>query len=81
MQREKPVIFILWGRHAQAKKKLITNTNHYIIESVHPSPYASARRCFLEVSRTLKVNEILSNMDVNRIDRQFLEYINAKKGS
>ena len=27
-EREKPVIFILWGRHAQAKKKLITNTNH-----------------------------------------------------
>ncbi|OOR24571.1 uracil-DNA glycosylase [Bacillus cereus] len=68
-EREKPVIFILWGRHAQAKKKLITNTNHYIIESVHPSPL-SARRGFFGSKPYSKVNEILSNMDEKEIDWQ-----------
>ena len=60
-EREKPVIFILWGRHAQAKKKLITNSNHHIIESVHPSPL-SARRGFFGSKPYSKVNTILANM-------------------
>ncbi|EEL85135.1 TPA: uracil-DNA glycosylase [Bacillus nitratireducens] len=65
--REKPVIFILWGRHAQAKKKLITNTNHHIIESVHPSPL-SARRGFFGSKPYSKVNTILANMGEREID-------------
>ncbi|NUC15848.1 uracil-DNA glycosylase [Bacillus mycoides] len=65
--RKKPVIFILWGRHAQAKKKLITNTNHYIIESVHPSPL-SARRGFFGSKPYSKVNTILVNMGEREID-------------
>lgn len=65
--REKPVIFILWGRHAQAKKKLITNTNHHIIESVHPSPL-SARRGFFGSKPYSKINTILANMGGREID-------------
>ena len=65
--REKPVIFRLWGRHAQAKKKLITNTNHHIIESVHPSPL-SARRGFFGSKPYSKVNTILANMGGREID-------------
>ncbi|MDA1678542.1 MULTISPECIES: uracil-DNA glycosylase [unclassified Bacillus cereus group] len=66
-ERENPVIFILWGRHAQAKKKLITNTKHHIIESVHPSPL-SARRGFFGSKPYSKVNTILANMDEREID-------------
>ena len=40
-QREKPMVFILWGSYARSKKQLITNKNHYIIESVHPSPLST----------------------------------------
>ena len=44
-----PVVFILWGRHAQAKRPLIeqarNGARHCILESVHPSPL-SARRGF-----------------------------------
>ncbi|MFJ8528847.1 uracil-DNA glycosylase [Bacillus sp. NPDC094106] len=68
-EREKPVIFILWGRHAQAKKKLITNSNHHIIESVHPSPL-SARRGFFGSKPFSKVNEFLSSMSEKEIDWQ-----------
>ncbi|MDR1906171.1 MAG: uracil-DNA glycosylase [Clostridiales bacterium] len=39
--REKPVVFILWGRNARDKKSLITNRRHLIIESAHPSPLSA----------------------------------------
>ncbi|MGI2748583.1 uracil-DNA glycosylase [Bacillus cytotoxicus] len=68
-EREKPVIFILWGRHAQAKKKRITNPNHYIIESVHPSPL-SASRGFFGSKPFSKVNHFLSNIGEKEIDWQ-----------
>lgn len=45
-QRAKPIVFILWGSYARSKKKLITNPNHYIIESVHPSPLSASRGFF-----------------------------------
>jgi uracil-DNA glycosylase len=35
------VVFILWGKYAQAKKKLIDADKHYIIESPHPSPFSA----------------------------------------
>ncbi len=36
-----PVVFILWGSYAKAKKSLITNPIHCIIESAHPSPFSA----------------------------------------
>lgn len=44
--REKPIIFVLWGRPAQSKKKLIDTTKHVILESVHPSPLSASRGFF-----------------------------------
>jgi len=40
-QRPDPIIFILWGKNAKAKKDLITDQKHMIIESSHPSPYSA----------------------------------------
>ena len=37
-KREKPIVFILWGGNARAKKSLINTNRHHIIESAHPSP-------------------------------------------
>ncbi len=45
-KREKPIVFILWGSYARSKKALITNKNHYIIESAHPSPLSAHRGFF-----------------------------------
>lgn len=39
--KETPVVFILWGSHAKAKKKLITNKKHLVLQSAHPSPMAA----------------------------------------
>ena len=44
--REKPVVFVLWGSFARSKKELITNKQHHIIESPHPSPLSAARGFF-----------------------------------
>lgn len=45
-EREKPVIFILWGKNAQDKEILINNSKHYIIKSAHPSPFSASRGFF-----------------------------------
>lgn len=45
-EREKPMVFILWGNYARSKKELIKNKNHLIIENVHPSPLSASRGFF-----------------------------------
>ena len=40
-EREKPMVFILWGNPAKAKESLITNPAHCIIKSAHPSPLSA----------------------------------------
>lgn len=67
--REKPLVFILWGRNAQSKEKFITNPNHLIIKSVHPSPL-SANRGFFGSKPFSKTNEFLRNNGMDPIDWQ-----------
>jgi len=40
-EHEEPIVFILWGRAAQDKAKLITNEKHFLLKSVHPSPLSA----------------------------------------
>lgn len=67
--REKPMVFILWGRNAQSKEKLITNANHLIIKSVHPSPL-SASRGFFGSKPFSKTNNFLISNGLEPIDWQ-----------
>ena len=60
-KREKPVVFILWGAYARAKKEYITNPKHYIIESAHPSPF-SARNGFFGSKPFSKCNNCLKEL-------------------
>ena len=66
-QKEEPVVFILWGAYARNKKALITNPNHYIIESAHPSPF-SARNGFFGSKPFSKTNEFLKSKGLKEID-------------
>lgn len=66
-KREKPIVFILWGAFARSKKALITNTNHYIIESAHPSPF-SARNGFFGSKPFSKTNEFLNKHNIKEIN-------------
>ena len=66
-KREKPIVFILWGAYARNKKCLITNQNHYIIESAHPSPF-SARNGFFGSKPFSKANSFLKENGIEEID-------------
>ena len=64
-----PIVFMLWGNNAISKKKLITNPDHYIIESVHPSPL-SAHRGFFGSKPFSKANNFLISKGEKPIDWQ-----------
>ena len=66
-ERKIPVIFVLWGSYAKSKKIYITNPNHYIIESVHPSPL-SASRGFFGSKPFSKINQILKQNGLQEIN-------------
>lgn len=72
-QREKPVAFILWGSPARRKKAMITNPQHFIVESPHPSPL-SAYRGFFGSRPFSKVNKFLESVGEEPINWQ-LPYI------
>ncbi|MFN2744675.1 MULTISPECIES: uracil-DNA glycosylase [Bacillus] len=66
-KREKPVVFILWGRHAQAKKERIDTSKHFIIQSPHPSPF-SARNGFFGSRPFSRANQCLQKINEEPID-------------
>ena len=66
-QKEEPVVFILWGNFAKEKAKLITNPNHYIITSPHPSPF-SARYGFFGSKPFSKANNFLKEHNIKEVD-------------
>ena len=66
-ERKTPTVFILWGAYAREKKSLITNPNHLIIESAHPSPF-SARNGFFGSKPFSKTNEFLKKNNIKEID-------------
>ena len=64
-EREKPLVFILWGNNARAKKQFITNPKHLVIESGHPSPLSC--KLFFGSKPFSKTNEFLIKNGVNPI--------------
>lgn len=66
-QREKPIVFLLWGGNAKQKMRLITNPNHLILQAAHPSPL-SAFNGFFGCRHFSKANEFLSSKGIEPID-------------
>ena len=66
-QASHPIVFILWGRPAQEKEKLITNPKHVVLKSVHPSPL-SAYRGFFGSKPFSKANAFLEATGQTPID-------------
>ncbi len=65
--REKPIVFILWGANARRKKELITNPQHKILETAHPSPL-SAYNGFFGCRHFSQTNEFLMSIGESEID-------------
>ena len=68
-KKDEPVVFMLWGNFAKSKKELLTNKNHLVLESPHPSPF-SARHGFFGNNHFKLTNEYLSKNGVEPIDWQ-----------
>lgn len=68
-KQESPIVFILWGKPAQMKKKLLNNPNHLIIEAPHPSPLSSYRG-FFGSKPFSKTNNFLIENGLEPIDWQ-----------
>ncbi len=64
--KETPVVFLLWGAHAQKKAEFITNPLHKKLMCAHPSPL-SASRGFLGCKHFSKTNEILKQNNLKEI--------------
>lgn len=68
-RREEPVVFMLWGRFAQQKRKLISSDRHLVIQSAHPSPF-SAHRGFFGSKPFSRANQFLRSRGLEPIDWQ-----------
>ena len=66
-QSDHPIVFVLWGKPAQSKEKLITNPNHLILKAPHPSPLSSYRG-FFGSKPFSQINEFLKKTGQQPID-------------
>lgn len=67
--RNQPVVYLLWGKYAKSKEYLITNPNHKVLKTTHPSPF-SANYGFLGCGHFKICNEYLTNCRLTPIDWQ-----------
>ena len=65
--KNQPIVFLLWGKQAEKKKELITNPNHLVLITSHPSPF-SARRGFLGCGHFKLANEYLAKNNIDEIN-------------
>lgn len=61
------VVFLLWGKYAQAKEQLIDGTKHHILKAAHPSPF-SAYSGFFGCNHFSKANAFLAAQGKKEID-------------
>ncbi|MGQ8873970.1 uracil-DNA glycosylase [Paenibacillus sp. TSA_86.1] len=66
-ERPEPMVYMLWGSHAQKKGAFINRDKHLVLESTHPSPLA-AHRGFLGSRPFSKANEFLVSQGIKPID-------------
>ena len=61
------VVFLLWGKYAQAKEALIDSEKHLILKASHPSPF-SAHKGFLGCKHFSQTNEYLKNHSLKVVE-------------
>ncbi|KAH0943428.1 hypothetical protein HID58_003065, partial [Brassica napus] len=68
-QQKEGVVFLLWGRYAQEKSKLIDGNKHHILTAAHPSGL-SAHRGFFNCRHFSQANQLLEQRGIPPIDWQ-----------
>lgn len=71
-RQDRPIVYFLWGRPAQSKKRMLNNPKHLILEAPHPSPL-SAYRGFFGCKHFSKANDFLTANGVAPVDWQIDE--------
>lgn len=67
--KRKGLVFLLWGKHAQGRKKAINPSRHTILECAHPSGL-SAHRGFFGCKHFSQANAALRTSGLSEIDWQ-----------
>jgi len=68
-EQDRPIVYMLWGKPAQTKIKMLNNKKHLILTAPHPSPL-SAYRGFFGCKHFSKANEFLESHGIQPIDWQ-----------
>ncbi len=66
-QNRENVVFVLWGRYAQAKEVLVDKSKHYILKAAHPSPL-SAFNGFFGCKHFSKINDFLTQKGIEPVN-------------
>ena len=61
------VVFMLWGRYAKEKGKLLDDKRHLILTAAHPSPF-SARNGFFGCRHFSKANDYIADKGIEEIN-------------
>ncbi len=65
--KKNPIVYLLWGKNAQLKEKLITNKSHLILKCPHPSPF-SVHSGFFGCKHFSKTNDFLEKNGMTKIN-------------
>jgi len=65
-EKKEHVVFLLWGKYAQAKETLIDLNRHYVLKAAHPSPYSASG--FFGCRHFSRTNELLKHHGFQEID-------------
>lgn len=68
-EQDRPIVFLLWGSPARAKKAMLNNPNHLVLEAPHPSPL-SAYRGFFGCRHFSRANQFLEAHGIAPVDWQ-----------
>lgn len=68
--REKPVVFLLWGASAKSLGKVVVNSRHFKLECAHPSPMSANQGGWWGNKHFSRANDILRSLGDTPIDWQ-----------
>lgn len=71
-KQDRPIVYLLWGKPAQTKIKMLDNPKHLILTAPHPSPL-SAYRGFFGCKHFSQTNDFLEKNGITPIDWQIEE--------
>lgn len=65
---KKQVVFLLWGNYAKNKGKYIDTSQHFILQTGHPSPLSANRGLWFGNKHFSKTNDILKRVGKKEIE-------------